>query len=320
MDFSNLFITGFILNNLYPILTTLIVILYRSISIYNFDSTSDPINSEDLIEKIQEDGSFVTAYTFKQGVKKCEGLFFNLQKRYIGYIKNYQASTHYSTNINYQIFFYGRLPIKIKSLNENDVKIKDNKLIKLYLSDCHFNGDFKEIKIPFNFPPYPNQQTIIDKIDDIYQNHKFNICRALIWGNPGGGKSFIGKILTQKYDSALCFDINLLDPGTPILKLWQKVMPSKEKPLIIQIDEIDVIITKIHNKVTKSNHDWLKIMVSDKQSFNTFLSEYVPCLPYVIYLFTMNCAPQEINKFDSSYIRENRIDLIETLNHEKKDK
>ena len=96
-------------------------------------------------------------------------------------------------------------------------------------------------------------------------------------------------------------------------------MPSKDKPLIIQIDEIDVVITKIHRKVTRPPHDWLKTMVSDKQNFNIFLSEYLPCLPYVIYLFTMNSSPQEINNFDSSYIRENRMDLIESLNNKKKD-
>ena len=51
-------------------------------------------------------------------------------------------------------------------------------------------------------------------------------------------------------------------------------------------------------------------MVYDKQSYNSFLSEYLICLPYVIYLFTMNSTPEEINKLDTSYIRENRIDVL----------
>ena len=51
-------------------------------------------------------------------------------------------------------------------------------------------------------------------------------------------------------------------------------------------------------------------MVYDKQSYNTFVSEYLICLPYVIYLFTMNSSPDEINKMDASFIRTNRIDLI----------
>ena len=104
------------------------------------------------------------------------------------------------------------MPIKIKSLNNTDVvKNKDNK-IKLYLCDCSYDGGFNEIKIPFNFSPKPNQQTIIDKIDNNYRNHKFNICRVLVWGSPGSGKSFIGKLLADKYDSSCSFDINLEDP------------------------------------------------------------------------------------------------------------
>ena len=318
MEVSNLFITGFILNNLYPILSTILVFIYSKFPFYTFDSTSDPINSEDLLNKIKEDESFITGYSFKQGEKKPEGLFYNFSKRYIGYIKNYPSNNHYSNSIQYNIIFYGNMPIKIKSINNSNTISKKDDKIKLYLGDSSYNGGFKELKMPFNFIPFENQKKIIERIDNLYNENKFNICRVLVWGDPGGGKSFIGKLLAKKYNSPLCFDINLLDPGNPILNLWQKVMPSKEHPLIIQIDELDNIISKIHYKVTRKPHDWLKCQVNDKQTFNTFLSEYLLCLPYVIYLFTMNSNPNEINKLDSSYIRENRIDLIENLDEDKK--
>ena len=44
--------------------------------------------------------------------------------------------------------------------------------------------NLETIHLPFNFKPYNYQKTIIDKIDNIYQNHPFNICRALVWGEP----------------------------------------------------------------------------------------------------------------------------------------
>jgi len=318
MEISNLFVTGFILNNLYPIFSTILVFICNKFPVYTFDSISDPINSEDLLNQIKKDKSFITGYSFKQGEKNPEGLFYNFSKRYIGYIKNYTSNNHYSNSIQYNIIFYGNVPIKIKSINNsNPISEKEDK-IKLYLGDSSYNGGFNELKIPFNFTPYENQKKVINMIDEIYKENKFNICRVLVWGSPGGGKSFIGKLLAKKYNSHCCFDINLLDPGTPILNLWQKVMPSKENPLIIQIDELDVIITKIHNKVTRGPHDWLKCLVNDKQTFNTFLSEYLLCLPYVIYLFTMNSSPQEVSKLDTSYIRENRMDLIHNLDIEKK--
>lgn len=318
MQLSNLFVTGFILNNLYPIFSTFLVFIYDKFPFYTFDSTSDPINSEDLLNQIKKDNSFITGFSFKQGEQKPEGLFYNLRKRYIGYIKNYTSNNNYSNSIQYNIIFYGNIPIDIKSINNSiPVKEKENR-IKLYLGDSSFNGGFNEMKIPFNFTPYDNQEKIIDKIDELYRENNFSVCRALVWGDPGGGKSFIGKLLAKKYNSPLCFDINLLDPGNPILNLWQKVMPSKENPLIIQIDELDNIISKIHHKVTRDPHNWLKCLVNDKHTFNTFLSEYLLCLPYVIYLFTMNSSPLEVSKLDASYIRDNRMDLIQNLNIEKK--
>ena len=335
MDFTNLFVTGFILNNLYLIVTTLAVLLFRNYPIYNFDSAADPINTEDLLKKIREDKSFIKGYTFKEGTKKPEGLFYNFSKRYIGYIKNYHTSTNFSTKVQSYITIYGVLPINVKCLNndENDndnsqndsqddsnngEKTNKTKTIKLYLVNSYYDGDFKDLYLPFNFKPFNYQKNIIDKIDNIYQNNPFNICRALIWGEPGGGKSFIGKLLAQKYSSAYCFGIKLLNPGNPILDLWQTVLPSKEKPLIIQIDEFDIIINKIHNNLEQNKpHQWLRTMITDKQSYNTFLSEYLICLPHVIYLFTMNSDPKIINSLDSSYIRKNRIDLVMSLDDKK---
>lgn len=341
MDFTNLFVTGFILNNLYLIVTTLVVLLFRNYPIYNFDSACDPINTEDLLKKIREDKSFIKGYTFKEGTKKPAGLFYNFSKKYIGYIKNYQTSNNFSTKVQSYITIYGVLPIKVKCLNNDDEDNYDedksedksqvddtkdncddsktkNKTIKLYLVNSYYDGEFRDLYLPFNFKPYNYQKTIIDKIDNVYQNHPFNICRALIWGEPGGGKSFIGKLLAQKYSSAYCFGIKLLNPGTPILDLWQTVLPSKEKPLIIQIDEFDIIINTIHNNLEKNKpHQWLRTMITDKQSYNTFLSEYLICLPHVIYLFTMNSDPKIINTLDTSYIRKNRIDLIMSLDNKK---
>ena len=117
-----MFVTGFILNNLYLIVTTLAVLLFRNYPIYNFDSAADPINTEDLLKKIREDKSFIKGYTFKEGNKKPEGLFYNFSKRYIGYIKNYQTSNNFSTKVQSYITIYGVLPIKVKCLNneEND--------------------------------------------------------------------------------------------------------------------------------------------------------------------------------------------------------
>ena len=326
MEIIALLLTGILLNHFYALVSTVVALIFRKIPVSKFDSSSDPINTEDLLKEISNNNSFIVGYTFKEGQKKPEGVFFNWGKRYIGFIENYQVSNNFTTKIHSRISIFGNLPIKIKCLNKNEGIVKDgekHEYIKILLNSNYYEGNFKEVMLEFNFQPKKSQQDVIKSIETLYNNNPFNICRCLVWGMPGGGKSFIGKLLAKKYDSAYCFDIKLLDPGTPILDLWQTVMPTKEKPLIIQIDEFDIIINKIHH--TSQNHDsekkphqWLRTMVSDKQSYNTFLSEYLICLPYVIYLFTMNSDPEDIKKLDASYIRKNRIDLIINLKDNEK--
>ena len=325
MDLIHLLITGVFLKHIYVILTTLFVFSFKHLPINIFDSSSDNINTEDLLKNIKQSNSFISGYTFKEGIKRPEGIFYNWSKKYLGYIENYQTNTSYASKIQSKIWIVGKLPINIKSLNSDDSNndSKDNNKctkIKIYLGCNYYEGNFKDILLPFNFDPFENQKFIIEKIHETYEKNAFSICRTLIWGKPGGGKSFIGKLLAKKYNSAYSFDVKLLDPGTPILNLWKTVMPTKESPLIIQIDEFDIIIKKIHkmseNLESEKPHQWLRTIVGDKQSYNTFLSEYLICLPYVIYLFTMNSSPDQINQLDKSYIRKNRIDLILPLDND----
>ena len=56
------------------------VLFFVSEKIYTFDSISDPINSEDLLNQIKKDKSFITGYSFKQGERNPEGLFYNFSK------------------------------------------------------------------------------------------------------------------------------------------------------------------------------------------------------------------------------------------------
>ena len=59
-------------------------------------------------------------------------------------------------------------------------------------------GILIEILLPFeDFEPRPEQQVIMDKIISKYELNPFKICRCLIWGTPGMGKSFIAKLYSK---------------------------------------------------------------------------------------------------------------------------
>ena len=165
------------------------------------------------------------------------------------------------------------------------------KYIKLYLSSNYYDGAFKEICLPFDkFEPLENQIPIIQEIENNIMNIVFVFVELYCGVHLEWEKSFIGKSLAQKYKSAYCFDIKLTQPGTPLLTLWETYKPTKEHPLIVQIDEFDILLNKIHSnnqkETTKSDHQWLKTWFMINKVI-THLSEYLICLPYVIYLFTM---------------------------------
>ena len=311
-----LIFTSIILTNLVNIISILlsVIVYYFSscFTYYVFDEVSDSINTKNVLKKIKENGGFVSKYSINDGKQEPEGLCINYKHKYISYIENTVSSNNYTSKKNAKIYLIGKCPIEIKSITNLEANdSSDKKFVTLYLSSAFYDGNFKQISLPFdNFEPLDSQIPIIEKISNEYDNNAFHICRSLIWGPPKKGKSFIGKLLADKYKSAYCFDLKLDSPGTQLLTLWETFKPEKEKPLIVQIDEFDILLKNIHAKTIKHEHDWLKTMVYDKQSYNTFISEYLICLPYVIYLFTMNASPEEINKIDNSFIRENRIDLI----------
>lgn len=315
---TQLLLTSLILANFMHIISFLcsiwIFIFSKYYSYYVFDSVSDPINTSTLLKKIKKNDGFISQLTIRDGSKEPSGVCMNYKERYICYVHNYNVSNNFNSKMNSRIYIIGKCPIEIKAItniNKDDDSDNSNDFVKLYLSSQYHDGIFKEISLPFkNFEPYDCQQKIMEQIIDNYRSNKFFICRSLIYGEPKKGKSFIGKLLAHEFKSAYCFDVKLDNPGTQILNLWNTFKPEENRPLIIQIDEFDILIKKCHEQSIKPKHDWMRTMVYDKQSYNSFLSEYLICLPYVIYLFTMNSKPEEINKLDTSYIRENRIDVL----------
>jgi hypothetical protein len=317
---SELLFTSIILSNLITIISFIssvcIFIFFKYYSYYVFDSISDSINTTRLLKKIKNNGGFISQLTVKDGSQEPTGLCINFKEKYIAFVENYNVANNFNSKMYSKIYIIGKCPIDIKAItnNNNNDDEDNNDYVKIYLSSQYHDGSFKEISLPFkNFEPYDCQQKIIEKIVESYKDNKFFICRSLIYGKPKRGKSFIGKLLAHKFKSAYCFDIKLDNPGTQVLNLWNTFKPDENRPLIVQIDEFDILIKKCHEQKIENNHEWMKTMIYDKQSYNTFISEYLICLPYVIYLFTMNSTPEEINKLDTSYIRQNRIDLLQEL-------
>jgi len=150
------------------------------------------------------------------------------------------------------------------------------------------------------------QKNIIDNIIQFYNTKKF--CTSLIYGKPGSGKSMISILLTKEFKGSLVRTFNPSEPGDSISSLYNSVNPTKNKPLIIVFDEVDIIMDKIHNeKILPHKH--IPIQVHDKASWNLFFDDInLGLYPHVIMILTSNITAETLQvKYDPSYIRDGRV-------------
>ncbi len=164
-----------------------------------------------------------------------------------------------------------------------------------------------------DFIPRPEQSNVIDKILELYNKNKY--CVALIHGKKGCGKSMIplllGKKITKKGQEVhFCDTFKPTDPGDQFSNLYNLIEPTKESPLIVVLEEFDIIISKIHFG-TITQHKSMPSNIFDKTSWNQFFDRFDrKYYPWVILILTSNVKPDVIDNLDPSYIRDGRTNEI----------
>lgn len=169
----------------------------------------------------------------------------------------------------------------------------------------------------------PNQQVIIDNIMEYYNKNRNAV--ILLHGEKGIGKSMIPILLAKQFTNldinkknieaeddivSYCDTFNPTDPGDSFITLYNTSYPTKNTPLIIVFEEVDIIIKKIHNNSIE-RHKNSPIMIRDKTSWNQFFDRFDrKYYPYTIIMMTTNETPDYINKMDLSYIRDGRVNQI----------
>lgn len=199
------------------------------------------------------------------------------------------------------------------SFNTSFNKLNDNQL-NIYIrkgSYTHFDYKSKPFNIHIN-TPYKSQQTIIDNIEQIY-NQK-NIARVLIYGQPGLGKSLTALFLANKLQGSICSTFNFCDPGDGFHTLYEATNPEEKKPLVLLIDEIDVHLTNIVDNKVKHDHHYSPVEVYNKNTWNNFFDNFDwGFYNYVIIIMTSNKNKEYFDNLDPSYLRPGRVDAIYEL-------
>ena len=163
---------------------------------------------------------------------------------------------------------------------------------------------------PERFIARENQQNFIDSVKKHYNENNFN-CVAYLEGNPGAGKSTIGILLAKEMKGILCNTFYPTDPGDSLSGLYNNADKSSENPLIIFIDEADIIIDKIDNEKIQK-HKNIQTFVHDKTTWNSFLDRIdIGLYPYLIIIFTSNISHSKISEStDNSYLRAGRVNIV----------
>lgn len=191
----------------------------------------------------------------------------------------------------------------------NTIKVLDRCGAFSYL--YYLERDVKCIQLT----PKQNQRKILDIIISHYNNPTNLSKTSVIWlyGPSGVGKSTVSILLTNELEGIYCDTFNPTDPGDTLQRCYNSASPSEDNPLILVIDEADLMFSKIHNgKIV--HHAKVPVSVKSKGEINSLFDKVKNGLfPYMIIIMTSNVSPRELTKNqlenDESYLRDGRIDL-----------
>lgn len=195
--------------------------------------------------------------------------------------------------------------------NDDNEKQPEN-TIPLYIrKGNHFFLEYKKRNlICTKFVARKQQIGVIEKIKSYY--NKNNNCVAMISGSPGSGKSVIGILLAKELNGSLCKTYSPITPGDTLENIYNTVAPTKQNPLIILLDEFDVIIDDIHHKRVQMHKD-IPIEVYNKITWNNLLDDISIIYPYTIIVLTTNLNRSIIESYDKSYVRQHRVNIFANL-------
>ena len=208
---------------------------------------------------------------------------------------------------------------KIKEITEENAEPILNNSLKTTIYDrcgSYYNIWLKKRSINISNIKFINeQQNIIDKIKEHNNINEHTV--VFLHGSPGSGKSMIGLLLSSQLNGCYCNNLIPWQPGDTLSYLYSEVEPTKEKPLILVFEEIDIILMKIHNDDLPL-HKNLPISVHNKTGWNNLMDAIQRGMyPHLIVILTSNKSPKFINELDTSYIRKGRVDITFELKNEK---
>lgn len=162
-------------------------------------------------------------------------------------------------------------------------------------------------------PREGQQQNTVDSIVKLHKERqtKRRGTTVFVTGEPGSGKSSLAMLCALATNGMFCETFSPNEPGDNLEKLVRIAMPRREKPLIIILDEVDVLLNKVHHNSIQKEYKGIQVPISvkDKRTWNSFLDtiDRVGMYENVILIMTSNMPKNYIDLLDPSYLRDGRI-------------
>lgn len=139
---------------------------------------------------------------------------------------------------------------------------------------------------------------------------------VFIHGITGSGKSTVGLLLAKELKGSYCHDFNPTDPGDLFSSLLNDIEFKRREeddsgPIVIVLEEVNIMIDCITNG-TVHKHKNVCTSVHNKMTFNSFLDDMV-FHKNIILILTSNVSKRDIDKIDSSYLRQGRINAYYSM-------
>lgn len=170
--------------------------------------------------------------------------------------------------------------------------------------------DMRDINFSY-YKPRKNQSKIINDIKLNYNQPKR--LTVFLSGTYGSGKTMLSRLLSKNLKACLMDKFNPSKPNTYLHSLYNIVNPSKKKPLVLVIDEVDILLNTIVKGIPE--HKRYDRLVDSKTSWNSFLDDIdIGIYKNLILILCSNKSKEEIDKLDPSFLRKGRVHMYVNMN------
>lgn len=206
----------------------------------------------------------------------------------------------------------------MKPLLETDIKpvvVPKNKRLELLMREGNYSCiNYTPMTCECKWTAYPSQVPIIDAMHEYVIGH--TSASFFVHGPPSTGKSMLALLLAHKLGPKIFIvnGFNPTDPGDSLTRLLRMV--NKGFRIIVLFEEVDIMLTKIHNGQIYPHLD-IPTMIKNKSDWNTFMDAFDrEFYENVILFMTSNKDISYFNDMDPSYFRKGRVNQVYSIMEE----